>query len=98
MFGLVAAEIVLSWLILDTDNPLRFMTQQPKISHIRLSQPLSLYTIIYNAHCSGAVTIYGDRQLTISQFLQGESHDFFFGGVEEEGAEFCFGCGRGDHF
>ena len=34
----------------------------------------------------------------MSQFTQGESHNFCVDGLEEEGAKFCFGHGCGDHF
>ena len=91
-------EILLSWLILDTENPLCFMKQQPKISNIHCLRPLLLYTIIYSAHCSVIVAMDGDGRLKMSQFTQGESHNFCVDGLEEECAKFCFGHGCGDHF
>ena len=40
VFGLVVSEILLSQVIVDFENPLRFVTKQPKISHIHCSWSL----------------------------------------------------------
>lgn len=95
-FGLVVAQIFLSWVMPDGENTLCFLTQQPKISHVHGTRTLPLDGIVDDAHGGGVVAVDGGGRLGMSHFLEGKSHDFCLLRVEEEGAELGFGGGRGD--
>ena len=95
-FGLVVAQIFLSWVMPDGQNTLCFLTQQPKISHVHGTRTLPLDGIVDDAHGGGVVAVDGGGRLGMSHFLEGKSHDFCLLRVEEEGAEFGFGRGSDD--
>ena len=95
-FGLVVAQILLSWVMPDSENSLCLVTQQPEISHVHGTRTLSLDAAMNDAHRGGVVAVDGGGRLRMPHFLEGKSHNFCFLRVEEEGAKFGFGGGRGN--
>ena len=97
-FCLVVAQIFLAWMMADGENLLCLLTKQPKISHVHSTRTLSLDAAMNDAHCGGVVAVDGGGRLRMPHFLESKSHNFCFLRIEEEGAEFGFGGGRGDTF
>ena len=98
MFGCIVPEIFLSGVVINFEQFLCLMAQQPEIPHIHRPRSLTLDGIGGDAHRRAVIAMDGGGWLGMSHLLKGESHNFCFKRVEEKGAEFGFGRGCGDTF
>ena len=98
VLGLIIPQVFLPGVVTNLEYLLCLVAQQPKISHVHRPRPLALDGVGDDAHRGGVVAVDRGWGLGMAHLLQGESHDFCFDGVEEEGAEFGLGRGRGDAF
>ena len=63
------AKVLLPWVVPYVENPLCFLTQQPKISHIHGARPLPLDSIVDDAHRRRVVNVDGGGRLRVAHLL-----------------------------
>ena len=71
MLGLVVAKVFLSWMILNTNDSLYFVAQQPKISHVHCARSLTLDCFVDNTNHHCVVDANGNGRLGMPHFDKG---------------------------